>query len=149
MVLGRILDASVLTPPDLMAIQEICSCINQSTVKVYHRVLISGTVYTTSNYIRSKIRNDYILCMKRQKKIFGSAKQYISFCRSTCTNCRKPCQHVAIVSDFTEIAVNISTDTLTGAALKHIHCVQPTRYVMYIYNYVTIFSIIVLPMSLP
>ena len=133
LVLGKILDESMLTTSDLEAIQEICSSINQSTVKLYHRVLISGTVYTTSSYMRSKFRKDDILCLKRNdQKYFGSAKQYISFCASNCTECLKPCQHVAIVSHFIEIPTNISTDNLTGATLKHIHCVQPTRHVMYI-----------------
>ena len=130
LILGKITEPSLLTSVDLVAIQGICSSFNQQTAKLYHRVLISGMVYTTSNYVRSKIRKDNILCFNRNgQKIFGSAKQYVSFCTNQCTQCLQPCQHIVLINIFAEIQTNISEDTLTGATAKQVHCVHQTRHV--------------------
>ena len=134
LILGKIIEPSVLTSVDLVAIQGICSNLDQQTAKIYHRALISGIVYTTANYARSKVRKDNILCFDRSgQKIFGNAQQYVSFCTNQCTQCPQPCKHVVLIHQFTEIQTNISDDTLTGATGKQVHCVYQTRHVIYIY----------------
>ena len=63
LILGKISEPSVLTPDDIAAIQERTSFCQQ-TAKLYHRVIISGTMYTSSSYTRPKITNDSILSFK-------------------------------------------------------------------------------------
>ena len=112
-----------------MAIQE-CSSIHQTTSKLYHRLLISGTIYTSSAYMRSKTRKDSVLCFKRGgEKSFGNAKCYVSFCTNDCIGCTQPCKHVVIVNLYSILPINLSTDNITGATARHIHCVQPLRHV--------------------
>lgn len=132
LILGKISEPSVLTPDDIAAIQERTSFCQQ-TAKLYHRVIISGTMYTSSAYTRSKITNDSILSFKGDgQKQFGCAKCYVSFCTNDCLDCPKLCKHMVIVELYRILPVIIGTDKITGATAQHIRCVQPLRYIYFI-----------------
>lgn len=104
-------------------------------MKLYHRVIISGILYTSSAYTRSKIKNDSVLCFKKEgQKHFGRAKSYVSFCTNECLGCTEPCKHMVIVTAYGILPVNIGTDEITGATAQHVHCVQPLRYVLCNFN---------------
>ena len=129
LILGKINEAYLLTSDDILAIQEHTS-ISLPTVKLYHRIIISGTLYTSSAYTCSKIKNDSVLCSKIEgQKYFGYAKCYSSFCTNECVGCTEPCKHIVIVTPYRVLPVNIGTDEITGATAQHMHCIQPLRYV--------------------
>ena len=124
---------ATLSPTDVAAIQQ-CSAINTMTAKVYYRL---GIVYSTVSYMRSKIKNDSVLCFQRDgQKEFGSAKHYVSFCTNNCssTECSFPCQHVVIVTPYEVLPSTWNNSRAEGAAARHIHHVQLlSRYIQCTY----------------
>ena len=44
-----------------------------------------------------------------------------------CATYVKPCQHIVIAVPYNELSNTISTDTISGATARHIHCVCFTR----------------------
>ena len=87
--------------------------------------------------MRSKVKNDSILCLKRDgQKYFGVAKHYVSFCTNDCITCLKPCKHFVIVVPYKVLPVTIGTDEITGATARHVHCVCSTRLATYMLMYI-------------
>ena len=143
LALGKVSNSSILSG-EVTAIQEFVH-IHLTTARVYHRLLKSGTVYSTSMYARSKIRCDSIFCFKRDGcKEFGIAKHYVSFCTVCCISGvgSHPCQHIDVVTPFEEI--NWQNDIIEATA-RHIHCVRSSRYVNYMQDIVLMIYFIAKP----
>ena len=113
LVLGKVSGISVLTQEE-MALLEIYN-INFSTVKLYHRVIHAGILYTSTSYNRrSKVKNDSVMLLKQEQQMFlGIAKHYLSFCSTNCTTCAAPCKHLAIIQLYNILPDRIGKDTLT------------------------------------
>ena len=99
--------------------------VQQSTAKLYHRVMISGIVYTTVSYMRSKIKTDCVLCFRSNgQKFFGIAKHYLSCCTTNCTECLKPCKHIIIAIPYQILPLAGNT------TIRQVHRVCSTRFVV-------------------
>lgn len=130
LVLGSLKNRSVLTSIEETAIKELDSAIDIQTIIVYYRVLhvAQGTLYGSTGYIRQIKRNDTILCLKQgTSKSFGVAQCFISYCTTSCSDCVKPCHHAVIIKLYDVVSEAISTDNITAATARHVHCVQFTR----------------------
>lgn len=126
LVLGKISNLSSLLPDELALLLSNCA-IQQSTAKVYHRVLISGILHTTTSYLRSKVKSDCVLCFRQNgERIFGNAKHYLSYCTTSCTDCMKPCMHSVIVMCYQILPLDFRTD---GTIFRHVYRISSTRFV--------------------
>ena len=133
-VLGKISNLSSLTSDEVALLREYN--VQQSTVKLYHRVIISGIVYTTVSYMRSKVKTDCVLCFRSNgQKFFGIAKHYLSFCTTSCTECLKPCKHIVIAMPFQILPLGI----IASSTIRQVHRVCSTRFVI-IHTYVSLQS---------
>ena len=126
MVLGKISNLSSLTSDEVTLLREYN--VQESTAKLYHRVMISGIVYTTVSYMRSKVKTDCVLCFRSNgQKFFGIAKRYLSFCTANCTECLKPCKHIVIAILYQILPLGIMAGNTT---IRQVHRVCSTRFVV-------------------
>ena len=114
LVLGRVAQTSELTDPEQVEIHKLCPSAVLKNALVYHRVMVSGVVYTNESYRRSATTNDYTLCFQDgTQKTIGTALKYLSFCSNNCKSCIAFCQHVVLVNLH---------DIITHTA-RHIHSI--------------------------
>lgn len=114
LVLGRVTEPSEVTDPELMEVRKLCPSAMLEGALVYHRVMVSGVVYSNESYRRSATTNDYTLCLQDgTQKTIGTALKYMSFCSKDCKSCTAFCQHVVLVNLH---------DIITHTA-RHIHSI--------------------------
>ena len=125
LVLGKMGNLTSLQPDELAILSGYD--MEQSTAKIYHRVLISGILYTTSSYLRAKVKSDCVLSFKRNGEwTFGIVKHYLSFCNTTCADCMKPCKHCVIITPYKILPLGFRPD---GTTIEHIHRIFSTKFV--------------------
>ena len=97
--------------------------------KLYHRIMINGVLYTSSGHHRSLNASDNVFCFVDDGgKLVGCVLKFVSICKSDCTDCFLPCQHMAIVESPEVCESHIVTNTISGATTKHHHIVNTSRY---------------------
>jgi len=123
-VLGKISCLSSL-PANYLATVLRKFSIQQSSAILYHRAIIEGTVYTTTSYVRSKVKTDCVLCFKCSgSRFFGISKHCTSFCTTDCSACLKPCKHIF----FTTLLQRRRDHGSTALRGTHVHPFFSTRF---------------------
>jgi len=127
LILGKVSSISVLAEEEMGLVERYN--INHSTVKLYHCVIYTKVLYTSSYNKHSEVKNDSVLLLKQNQQSFlGVAKHYLSFCSTNCTTCAKPCKHVPIIQPYNIIPDQIGKDHLTGATATQVFHVCSTRF---------------------
>ena len=127
LILGKLSNSTALTSEEIASIQLAFPGANLDQGTVYHRMMIDGVLYTSTNYQRHTTTNDYVLCFsKANEKHFGFARKYFSMCNTTCT-CSSPCIHIVIVDSLKVRPCRFVMDTVAGATARHIHSIDYSR----------------------
>ena len=127
-VLGKVSRLPPLTSEERIQLEEYN--IAYSTVKHYHRVILKGTLYSSTSYItHSQVKNDSAVLLHHDGHSYlGAIKDCLSFCRTNCIACTQLCQHVVIILLYTILPNRIGHDDLTGATAAQIFHCSLTRF---------------------
>jgi hypothetical protein len=131
LVLGKLSSSADLTMEEIASVKQLLQEANLKKGTLYHRVMINGIVYTSTNYHQfTKAMNDHIFTIvEGNVKFVASAQKYVSVCKVDCVNCSSPCQHIMIVKVLPILEYQIITETITGTTTQHHHRIcQDSRY---------------------
>ena len=113
LVLGKV--ARELSAEETALIKQLHPSADLDNAVTYNRVLLSGVVYTCSLYRRGTTTNDSVICfMDGSGMTIGMAEKYVSFCSTTCRNCKNQCTHVVVVKHH----------SIISDVCRHIHSID-------------------------
>ena len=116
---------STLSDTELGKLKVLLESVDEGKCIVYGRVMISGTLYSSTMYKRSDVTNDSIvsLCTRGGSLIIGTVQKYVSCCRLGCT-CNEDvyCGHFVVVDlhPTNEFGIVDSITNATAPQLKQI-----------------------------
>ena len=124
-MIGKTLTSSDFTNEEVTLIELKQPDVKLDSSIVYYRLVLNGVMYSSTSYRRQSITNDSVLYFcDGESKYIGSARKYLSVCKTDCTSCCSPCSNLIIADTFEIIPVDFIEDTISGASARQIHCIN-------------------------
>ena len=121
-VLGKVMRSSTLNGTELAKLEVLLKSVDAGKCIVYGRVLISGTLYSSTMYNRSDVTNDSIISLSSNgSTLIGTVQKYVSSCQQGCTSCCEGtyCRHFTIVAVHPTYEFGV-VDDITNATAPHV-----------------------------
>ena len=122
-VLGKVMRSSTLNGTELAKLEVLLESVDAGKCIVYGRVLISGTLYSSTMYNCSDVMNDSIISLSSNgSTLIGTVQKYVSCCQQGCTSCCEGtyCRHFTIIAVHPTYEFGV-VDAITNATAPRVN----------------------------